>query len=595
MLAAHRKLYILHFATVVIVLTWIYSGAEGTIIEEQSTLPTVIWGLDTREGDISSNAAENGSVSGSSGPVHQPPHAFCPQQNQNNRFDRHGGGNSRNRQNRVRGPRHPRQPPPNSQQQHIPRIPTLSYEDLLRATVRPNHTSQHGIHYGLSHNTSVPNHGAVYASPLEEIEEHLLLARLRAEAALRLDRQVRPGAYGPPFVPQQQHQHHQHYQHYQHPRQQAIPANVKSNLISLLDVSQSPTEGTGFASKVTPPSTTTPTFAGQFTPLTDEQLVSTRAWASPNTPSSIGSLPSIGSIGSLTSGSHSVEGSPSTAELSDQLRRLVLGSRGAGEDIGAETQNQPRGAVSLPATPMMADADVMGRVTANYRSPGARVNTGGQMVSAWDILQGRKKNHTGAGTASSPSSSAGTGGKTRDPTSPGTPGAGMARRLRVGPAAVAASGALAAALATVPEEPDHGSGMRALPVPIPPPSSPVAEKKTHRGPAPKSTIAASWRKHKVVDSPPLPQHAVESANERNSTLLPTLVVSQEDVQSRPPVELADSGKRVKIRLPSANGVAGGKRAGGGRGRKVAKDESPSSSSTAVTGAAAPIAAPVVAA
>ncbi|KAH7108040.1 hypothetical protein BKA62DRAFT_667041 [Auriculariales sp. MPI-PUGE-AT-0066] len=513
------------------------SGAEGIIIEEQSQLPTVVWGLDGRDGEVNSVVAEAGSVSDFGPPPQHRPQTFRPQ---GQRFDK-GGGN-RNRNARMRGPRNAHQQP--HPQQFVPRMPMLSHEDLLRATVRPVHAAQYGINYNVARNAPPPDmRRNVYSGPIDDIDEQILLARLRAEAASRMNRQTRAGAFGPPYIQQQ---------------------NVKPNLIALLDVAQSHSEGTGYALKATPPTMTTPTFhsRGGFSP-TEEQLRRAHAWASPNTPSSIGSMPSLDSIASLAAlaGIDSVEASPSTAELSDQLRRLVLGPRGAGEDIAAGLQNVPRGAVSLPATPLMPNDDVVGQHSlGNYRSPGARVNSGGQLVSAWDIMQGRKK--------PIPASPNLGGGKKRDPTSPGTAGAGMARRLRVGPAAAAASSALAA-LTTVPEEPESG---RALPVPIPTPSSPVAEKKGHR--SNKSLTSASWRKHKIVDeqthqadldSKAITSPDIDQVQSVNNWSQPSTPVIQQDVQSRPVTSTVMESKRAK----TTNANSTRRNSTAGRARKVA--------------------------
>lgn len=378
-----------------------------------------------------------------------------------------GHGNKVN----MRGPRlqHPkqqqyRQPQQalHGPQQYMPRIPTLSYEELIRATVRPP--------YGNSYHPPAGRyngHGPMVYHP-DDLEEQMILARLRAEAAVRMDRQARM----------------------QSASQQPMHEQVKPNFFSMLHVEQN-------QPKTTPPSGG----SAMFSPPTG------RSWASPNTPSSIASVPSMGSISSLSSMSGAAGDSPSAAELSDQLRRLVLGPnmKTAEESVGSQ-----RGTVSLPATPLMSSEGTMGGNTSNTmggamanigRSPGAWVSTGGgQLVTAWDIVQGRSAGGggTGAGNAKP-------GSKKRDPTSPSSTSAAMAGTRRLRPN-----------LSTVPEEPAHeGTSGAARP----------AERR-RAGSVGKSAVAASWRKQRITDNQPGPL---------------------EDGEIREPSEA--EGKRVRIRLP----------------------------------------------
>ncbi|EJD52561.1 hypothetical protein AURDEDRAFT_181135 [Auricularia subglabra TFB-10046 SS5] len=454
------------------------SGAEGTVIEEQSSLPSVIWGLD--------NNGEPGAVT-QEHPA--PPVGVRP----GPRMYHNTPGNKDRRA--IRGPRQqPHQQykarqyisePLHSAQQEVMRLNEMTFSAPAAAAVAARQALQE---------YSIPDTPAVYQP--QGIEEEALLAQMRRQAAHKLDEQIK------------------------RPRGHTISVAQHTDLLTLLNANNTIEKRPVVIRNVsnpllTPASLSTPVFSSPaFSPLSQEQREALqRRWESmqsPNTPAS------------MVSSSSTSDQSPTSAELSQQLRRIVSALP------AAERGHFTRQAVSLPVTPLLPSLPVT-----SFRSPGAHVSADGKTINVWEINNGKQQ------VQQQPTPQQHQPKTPHHKKGPASPSVSLsnARSIPISRLRTNSGG-----LAPVPEEPEQGSNQRPLP-------KNASTRMTPRT-ASRSSAATSWRK------PSTPK--VSAATNEPPT---TTLVAQSKADVEPVAAEVPAVPEVRIRLP-----------GGGKSKKLKPKE-----------------------
>lgn len=340
---------------------------------------------------------------------------------------------------------------------------------------------------------SIPDAPAVYQP--QGIEEEALLAQMRRQAAHKLDEQIK------------------------RPRGHTISVAQHTDLLTLLNANNTIEKRPVVIRNVsnpllTPASLSTPVFSSPaYSPLSLEQREALqRRWESmqsPNTPASMIS-------------SSSTDQSPSSAELSQQLRRIVSALP------ASERGRITRQAVSLPVTPLLPSLPVT-----SFRSPGAHVNADGKTINVWELNNGKQQ------VQQPPTPQQHQPKTPHHKKAPASPSVSLsnARSVPISRLRTNSGG-----LAPVPEEPEQSSNQRPLP-------KNASTRMTPRT-ASRSSAAASWRK------PSTPKVSAGSSEPPATTL-----VAQSKAEVEPVVAEAPAVPEVRIRLP-----------GGGKSKKLKPKE-----------------------